>query len=791
MIRFKKVKLLKLLPIACLSLSFESHSFELKTHLFVANEVIEDAKDGKVTIQPYGEFSVDSAKVNALTSNKVGYFLGAMGPDISPDFIAAQVTVHPGLHKSSYGVADSGLQKMGMVFTPPPPIPDIIDPREDYQLPVFQELPVANYGASTDEWLKWLADKPNDISDSKWIAYYLGYMSHAASDIFAHTYVNYYSGDAFSLADSDGLAVETRHKLLEMYIAKFQPYQVSADDLSNAYSYADALQKKLIHDPWARGQYKLSGTATYLSKMYDFADEVEHATSNLNILLAWLEANIVINNERRAHYELLIARYDAAFEENSENVERQRQEFQDIIDELTPIAEFAVCEYIYEESEQQNARNLGWCRWAAEVEDAILGINEAQDGLNALGGQIDIVEFYQNNPDLAAAADALGLGQLTRSQAVQALVLVAGAIVFAEELNYESLALNLALANYRNDVVNNTMETYIQANIDTAKNIVQGKSFNNAIEPLESWVLCNAPVFTHEDGYFMPAFCDGYESFNEALVHIRDSLKNVVANTMDDLMVMHFYTMYQNIQYDIQQAIEETGREVAERILDDDMRLLLNLVSGEVNDAKLEQAFELGGNGVGLLKIPDIVARLKTDMRENGTGKFDKNNFPPIYNAITLSKLLLVDDDELNRLERLAGVSETNFLSSYHEGEFSILYSWVGSLDGNHQWMLSSPMLPRAAGYTDQSTTYERNYSVQDGFVWWADDQKQSRIFNQIFKGPLIPSLENAIDSGHLDILQETYLKRSCFKDPFPQTELPEKCMPIVSWLIPVLNILN
>ncbi len=53
------------------------------THVYTANVIMDDAKDGKVTIPPYGEFDIAETAKLALTRPD-HYRGGSIGPDAFP-----------------------------------------------------------------------------------------------------------------------------------------------------------------------------------------------------------------------------------------------------------------------------------------------------------------------------------------------------------------------------------------------------------------------------------------------------------------------------------------------------------------------------------------------------------------------------------------------------------------------------------------------------------------------------------------------------------------------------------
>lgn len=157
----------------CIFITLKSFSFDLKTHLWIAQQILNDIHhDGKIKVAG-NEYPLNENVVTALRNYPEYFRLGTLGPDVFPDPVIGQLTTHPG-H------------------------PD---------------------GWKTDDWLQYVLKKSTAPEE---IAFAFGFSCHAAMDIFAHTYVNMYSGDIFAISDGE-VAVEARHFALEKYIGLHLP----------------------------------------------------------------------------------------------------------------------------------------------------------------------------------------------------------------------------------------------------------------------------------------------------------------------------------------------------------------------------------------------------------------------------------------------------------------------------------------------------------------------------------------------------------------------------------------
>lgn len=162
--------------------------FSLDTHLYIATKVLDDALTGSISVcagealtsaKPGSRcarrYPIPAATLAALKSNPSAYLAGALGPDVFPDFITSQVTVHPGIE----------------------------------------------HGWGTDDFLRHLSAKAGGGADLAWVS---GFLSHASSDVFAHSWVNHYAGGIFDISKHvESNEIEVRHFVLERYIADRTP----------------------------------------------------------------------------------------------------------------------------------------------------------------------------------------------------------------------------------------------------------------------------------------------------------------------------------------------------------------------------------------------------------------------------------------------------------------------------------------------------------------------------------------------------------------------------------------
>jgi hypothetical protein len=152
-------------------------AFKADAHVWVAQQVLNDLSDGQLTFYIDGRavnISVDIDVKDALLSHPETFRMGSIGPDALPGIYSGQVAIHGGSPSGGWG---------------------------------------------SGEWLEYIMDKAESAEER---AFAYGVLTHAASDIFSHTYANTYTGGAFKLKDSETV-IETRRFLLESYISSHLP----------------------------------------------------------------------------------------------------------------------------------------------------------------------------------------------------------------------------------------------------------------------------------------------------------------------------------------------------------------------------------------------------------------------------------------------------------------------------------------------------------------------------------------------------------------------------------------
>ncbi len=244
-----------------LSSPTDSIAFKMETHVWIGQQVLNDVlPDGKVTIEPFGEFTVAPEIVAALRAQPKSYLTGTIGPDAFPDLASGQMTVHPG--------------------NVPPTVPG---------------------SWATDRWLRHLLEF--FPTNARYRAFVYGYLSHAAADAFAHSYVNAYAGDIFNLEGET--EAELRHVALEEYIKNhmppiqdgqgnvLQPYNIVLDPYASPVDFpASELEFALFLHPDVADQYRRNPKTAHLALMYDFRLGLYNALQKVESLRKTLDDKI-------------------------------------------------------------------------------------------------------------------------------------------------------------------------------------------------------------------------------------------------------------------------------------------------------------------------------------------------------------------------------------------------------------------------------------------------------------------------------------------------------------------
>ncbi len=169
--------------------SAPAHAWKPTTHVYLAERALEDALDGQIELRQMrhhqtptghepvlGNFAADPVIVQALHAHPNAFRAGVLGPDAYPDILAGQRVIHPDDH-----------------------------------------------GGGSDAWLRYIYGEARASGNLEIIAFAVGFLAHAAGDMYGHTMVNRYAGGPFEFANHNA----ERHLVVEGYIGKKTPPPLS------------------------------------------------------------------------------------------------------------------------------------------------------------------------------------------------------------------------------------------------------------------------------------------------------------------------------------------------------------------------------------------------------------------------------------------------------------------------------------------------------------------------------------------------------------------------------------
>ncbi|MEO6081293.1 MAG: zinc dependent phospholipase C family protein [Steroidobacteraceae bacterium] len=247
-----------------------SHAFKVDVHIWIGQEVLNQiSKQGTISLSLDNkkiELPIPADRLAAVRRYPEYFLMGCIGPDAYPDVIVGQMVIHPG-NPHHWGSAD---------------------------------------------WLRHLMDSAKTDQEK---AFALGTLIHAASDVFAHTYVNRYAGAIFDIGDNEEASL--RHVKLESYLSNFLPplrdaagklrglpHEVVRTPNGKLAIPADFLRAQLYFDSHAVDEIKSSGSAGYIPLIASLKTNLDHAAEDGGLVddlttlgvqmaaLIWLDVNL-------------------------------------------------------------------------------------------------------------------------------------------------------------------------------------------------------------------------------------------------------------------------------------------------------------------------------------------------------------------------------------------------------------------------------------------------------------------------------------------------------------------
>ncbi len=698
-----------------------SIAFSLDTHLFIATKVLDDALTGSISVcagdalesakpgsQCAKRYSIPPATLAALKGNPSAYMAGALGPDVFPDFITSQVTIHPGLE----------------------------------------------HGWGTDDFLRHLMANVGGGADLAWVS---GFLSHASSDVFAHSWVNHYAGGIFDISKHiDSNEIEVRHFVLERYIADRTPRIWSKYAAIPEAPHEFVADQLMLANPVSLQFKKASGTGHVVAievlhenvhQVYEDALAISKTINDIGEIklqpLKIAEANLKLAEEGLKQVGKVLEESENALKARDELIEAAGRSLLDaakIIDENPGL----ITGWRHQIEEVKIALDLqesGLEGLRDAVGAAKKLVDEAQRVLDATGDSIckslpyPLDQLCEVNPAYTAAKTALNLAKeaLTAKENLfnEALSVIQELKDRREDLASKIAEADLAIANAKivQQTVGAQLEVYraqrnleaegvkvARKGVEAATRLAQqsqqvldkvtkdlapvvdllarynpivlflqhwaadirrasvafSKSSQgvavhllaaeegNALDPYFKWYECWSPVLGAVPSEVPQTVCTAKDIYTD----LHDKLTSEINNIVDSLGSLGWLIapnikvqqefekkVKKPLEKEVKKAVGRVGGEVAAFFYNGELKNLIELITSKerITDARLNGIYATDDSKSRLLEIPDVAARVQLDaglVSENDTVSEDR--FAALYNAIVLSKLALLDASALN-----------------------------------------------------------------------------------------------------------------------------------------------
>ncbi|MDF2496323.1 zinc dependent phospholipase C family protein [Sphingomonas sp.] len=734
-------------------------AFGLRTHLYIGKQVLDDVKDCKLDLPGFPTpRPIDQKICTALEKHPEAFLAGVIGPDAFPDIVIGQSYLHPG--------------------------------REN--------------GRQSADWFEIILQS---ASSDEEISFAYGNLVHAASDIFAHSYVNNYSGGVFDILKPRDKEIEERHFLLEKYVDQrldpaltdglqlIVPAKFVVDTLIETNFFSDTIAMtphevvEALKDP--------SGTlGKELFERISSAKGASHAVLMQAALMVARAGRETLPCEALKAEKAMVSAHRAYL---LAEAQARAMGGETIVLSFSPLPP--------EPS----------CTTASVPVDALIAELKMR-----LKEQVDRTGLLQDASDAIDTRNAFWskLDRAGQTSLSQAYANYARAV---RERN-EKLALARFGEKWAEDV-ERAAEAYVEAGLETSKLMIENSKPHppalheraSGIIHYDRWTECYLPVFFGQPFASGEATCARLEEMGEALSLPGAALKAGMGK-MPRTLAYQVIDLNRRIDAFFLRFAKAAGRMVAPATAD----LLESIYRPErITRERLNKAFQNGANGqvrfrcvsdwidtdLGMIDKPvglatnagSDCAKVKQRLPFFGPAKF-----VTLVHATTLSKIALLHREGVTNLAETVepGLGSTMKLSSpvswkprnprVNAGRYSVILDMPTSLDGSYQWQGKAPPYPRQAAYPakhqptgfgfplDGNSTGQRLDRViaridgsaingaRTGFPYYQTEALRRHLFARLFPEPF----EGAI-LDHPAMQAPAYPFRSCPGDPFRPADRP------------------
>ena len=747
----------------------------LKTHLWVAEKVLDDVRQGceiDLGLRGGKRYALEPDVCAALRAHPAEFRAGVLGPDVFPDFVVGQMTVHPGTNAE-------------------------LDPD------------ASGKPWGTGQYMSHLLAKAETPAE---LAFAYGYLVHGAGDVFAHTYVNNYAGDIFSVTDTER-RVELRHFVLEKYIEARTPLPASLSlDATTVRLPTAFVVDALIFDPAVRNQYANTLAALHVQMMHDLIDADRKRDDRP--LLAKVQAVVQAAADSLAAARRRLARERDALQRAGQeqplasrwtDAARKRlgtvsaPQAVDLLQSLPSEARLQVQAAAPAPAADPLAGAAETLRAVTDAPDAAQADERSMQALDAVLAMLDGGDASSTADQRMAEAARAKLAEtdaLVRAAdsmrragrlpgATAALSAARADVALARKIDADNLRLRIdalsdevnlleklqrqasethgfldfrqALRANRIKGIKLATAAFVDASMETSLDVLNDRP--NRRGAYDAWRKCWALVYADVPYQWTNAACE----IGADLDGVRAAIGRDVLALINELPEP-FSTLakkYDRVKVELirqaKAAAWKTADNAVVRLTGGDPAIrFVEMVSGGPPDAAaLKDAYlrESTRDGKSLLLLPDIDQLVDDDLATRDCTPHAEE-FQALRHSVTLAKLSILSLDAVNQLVRdQVGPDRSSLFADgeplYPHGgaKSSILPLMVKSIDGNHQWQAYGIPYPRTR-YTERDLDpaprrYGYNARTEPGYGMrlFADPNVRERLFAQLFPTPFIGAI--------------------------------------------------
>jgi hypothetical protein len=781
--------------LACCAVTVPAHAWGLKTHLWIAEKIIDDVRlDCAMELGLGGaqQYLLTDEVCQAIRKHPAEFRAGVLGPDVFPDFVVGQVTTHPGTNAEPHAHADGSKW-------------------------------------ATGQYISHLLERASSPAE---IAFAYGYMVHAAGDVFAHTYVNNYAGDVFELTDKER-RVELRHFVLEKYIEARTalPAGLILDSGSVRVPTAFVTSELIFSRP-LRDQYDKTPMASHVRLMRDLREKDSQRDDRTMVAkagavlqagrdqLAKLRKNLDARQSELRRVErgnalsalsltAAIGRLRALQGPDALALLRElpANAKADIV-AATPQAVAVNAELTQVEQRLQSVDNAAddvETDKRAEAElDAALAALSSMNAAPAPGSQAlenGLKKLLEADALLRAAA-SIGLGGAAGALPAARAELKASKQLYASNLKQtvadlvleerqadalvQKASVTEAIQKLRQAIRGNRikgMELATAAYTDASMAVALAM-MNKQAKPLSAygdWRNCWSMAYAGVPYQWIQASCRVGEELEDVRADINKNIEAMIQRLPAPLPKLA--RDYKQVKARLIALAQKEAWQAADigwsRSPKNDatVKFVEMMTSPTHSTVDLVDAYmRKGEDGKDLLLLDDIDKLVDQDLpTRDGTSRPDE--FQALRHSVTLAKLSLLNLDTVNAMVNdHVGTARSVFpdgqpLYPRGTGRTSILPLMVKSIDGNHQWQAYGIPYPRSSRQDNaEKRRYGYNAYTEQGYGMrmFADPQARDKLFARLFPSPFVGAINTR--------LQDTALNPfvTCAAVPFPVTTLAD-----------------